>query len=108
MTEIKGECFRDMDGTVVINEIEARSDIGNIRRAKAKLEEAMKLIDPAKLDDARMSGKAKDALEDQRRRIYKNLANLSSSCENSGQLIERAVAKYRRIDRELAKIVKEG
>jgi hypothetical protein len=97
-----------MDGSIVIDEREARADIENIRRAHAKLEEAMKLIDPAKLDDSRMAGKAGDALGDQRRRIYKNLANLSLNCEKSNQLIEQTVTKYQRIDRELAKIAKGG
>jgi hypothetical protein len=98
--------LRDTDGTIVIDELEARADIGNIRQAKAKIEEAMKLIDPSKLDDTRMSGKARNALGDQLERIHKNLAGLFSNCEDSNRLIEQTVAKYQRIDSELAKIVK--
>jgi hypothetical protein len=95
-----------MGGTIVIDEREARDDIGNIRGAKAKLEEAMKLIDPAKLDDTRMSGKARNALGNQRQRIRRNLSDLSLNCEGTSRFIEQTVAKYQRIDRELAKIVK--
>jgi hypothetical protein len=100
--------LRDVDGTVVINEMEALVDIKSIRDAKAKLQEAVKLLDPARLDDARMSGKAREALGEQFQRICKDLANLGLNCDITNKFIENTVEKYQRIDRELAKAVKGG
>jgi hypothetical protein len=98
--------LRDADGTIVIDESEALADVKSIRDAKAKLQEAMKLLDPAKLDDGRMTGKARDALGEQLQRIYKNMENLGLNCDKTSRFIEQTVAKYRRIDSELAKILK--
>jgi hypothetical protein len=100
--------LRDAEGTIVIDELEAREDIKNIRSAKAKLLEAMRLLDPARLDDGRMSGKARDALGDQLQRIYKNMENLGLNCEKTSRFIEQTVARYRQIDSDLAKTVKGG
>ncbi|MDR0647895.1 MAG: hypothetical protein LBF92_00965 [Synergistaceae bacterium] len=100
--------LRDADGTIVINEIEAQADIKNVSDARAKLLEAMRLLNPAKLDESRMSGKAKDALADQLQRIYKNMENLGLNCEKTSTFIEQTVAKYRQIDSDLAKTLNGG
>jgi hypothetical protein len=100
--------LRDADGTVVIDEGEAREDMKNILDAMRKLQEAMELIDPAKLDDARMLGKGRDVLSVQFQRIHKKLTDLSGNCEKTSQFIGQTIAKYQQIDRELAKTLKGG
>jgi uncharacterized protein YukE len=100
--------LRDADGTVVIDEQEAHEDMKNILAAMRKLQEAMELIDPAKLDDARMLGRARDALNGQFQRIHKKLTGLSENCEKTSQFIGQTIAKYRQIDRDIAKAAKGG
>jgi hypothetical protein len=100
--------LRDSEGVIVINEIEAQADIKTIGDARAKLQEAMKLLNSDRLDDARMSGKVRDELLDQFQRICGALGRLSFDCDTTNKFIENTVEKYRRIDSELAKTVKGG
>ena len=94
--------LRNSSGQIVIDEGEARADIRNIEQARAKLEEARRLLDPNKLDDARMLGAARDALDGLFVRACKDLDSWIRQCDETKNFINATVEKYQKIDRELA------
>jgi hypothetical protein len=94
--------LRDFSGQIVIDEQEAAADIRNIDEARAKLAEARRLLDPRKLDDARMLGETRNALTVLLEKACKDLDDREAKCDRTKQFIKDTVAAYRRIDRELS------
>lgn len=98
--------LRDSDGRIVIDEAEAEAEAKKIEQAKAKLEEAQKLLDPAKLDSEHMRGETLDALGETFSRLSKDLKNWEEQCGATAKYIRTVVKKYQRIDREYAAKIK--
>ncbi|GHS95049.1 hypothetical protein AGMMS50276_09290 [Synergistales bacterium] len=94
--------LRDYDGKIVIDESEANKDINYINDARAKLEAAVRLLDPAKLDRTRMEGETRVALESQLTAAIKKIRAQMDNCASMSRYIKDVVAKYRQIDREMA------
>ena len=92
--------LRDANGQIVINEQEAEADIRKINQAKAKLAEARRMLNPSKLDDERMLGATRDALNEKLAKMNSDLDNWEHSCDSAAKYIRSVVDKYRRIDRE--------
>jgi hypothetical protein len=95
--------LRGYDGKIMIDEGEASSDIRNIDEARSKLEAAIKLLDPAKIDRARMEGETRIIMENQLSTAVKKIRAQMENCVGTSSYIKDTVEKYRRIDRELEK-----
>jgi predicted nucleic acid-binding Zn-ribbon protein len=93
--------LRDHNGRIVIDEREAAADVRKIDEAITKITSVIKKLDPAKIDDRRFLGEARDGFDDFLDRIRKDLSDMKTKCEAAKKLINDAVAKYQRIDREL-------
>jgi tRNA(Ser,Leu) C12 N-acetylase TAN1 len=88
---------------IVIDEAEAAADIKNIKNAIAKLAEARALLNPGRLNDSLMLGSVRTALGGKLDEFNANyLKKFERECEETCDMINAAVRKYRRIDRELA------
>lgn len=94
--------LRDRDGQIVINEREAAADIKKIKRAVDKLRSAMKILSPSSIDDTKMRGETRDALEDLLHRVCSDIARSSGQCDEVVRYINVVVENYRRTDRESA------
>jgi hypothetical protein len=94
--------LRDYNGKIVIDEYEAAADVRNIDEARVKLAEARRLLDPKKLDDSRMLGAMRDALNALLEKACADLDGRESKCDQVKDFINRTVATYQRIDRELS------
>ena len=92
--------LRDANGQIVINEQEAESDIRKINQAKAKLVEARRMLNPSKLDDGRMLGATRNALNEKLAKMNRDLDTWEQNCDSAARYIRSVVDKYRRIDRE--------
>jgi hypothetical protein len=93
--------LRDYNGRIVIDEGEAAADVRKIDEAINKITSVYQTIDPAKIDDSRFMGAAREGFDDFLGRIRKDLSDMKTRCESAKKLINDAVAKYRRIDMEL-------
>jgi hypothetical protein len=94
--------LRDSSGQIVIDEHEAAADVRNIDEARAKLAEARRMLDPSKLDDSRMLGMTRDALSALLEKACKDLDGREAKCDQTKDFINKTVAHYQRIDRELS------
>jgi hypothetical protein len=94
--------LRDYNGKIVIDEHEAAADVRNIDEARVKLAEARRLLDSKKLDDDRMLGAARDALVTLLDKACADLDGRESKCDQIKDFINKTVATYQRIDRELS------
>ena len=99
--------LRDASGAIVIDEAEAEEDIRRIQQACSKLDEARQYLNPASIDNTRMSGLTRDALEEQFTRMNKDLSDWENICEGTISYIRRVIAEYQRIDREYTAKAKE-
>ena len=99
--------LRDAKGTIVIDEAEAEEDIRRVQMAREKLDEAKQYLDPASIDQERMQGRTREALEEQFMKMNKDLSEWETACEETISYIRRIVAEYQRIDREYAEKAKE-
>lgn len=99
--------LRDATGTIVIDEAEAEEDVRSIELARSKLEEAKKYLDPRAIDNGRMYGSARDALEEQLSRIAYDLSDWQDRCDASVKYIRHVVSEYKRIDKEFSAKAKE-
>lgn len=99
--------LRDADGTIVIDEAEAEEDVRRIELARSKLEDVKRYLDPRNIDISRMSGAARDALEEQLDKISRDLSSWQENCDASVKYIRYVVAEYKRIDHEYAEKAKE-
>jgi hypothetical protein len=98
--------LRDYNGKIVIDDGEAAADVRRIETAGAKIEEAIKLLDPGKIDDARMFGAARTALDGVLEKMRGDLEKMRENCGHTKDFINNTVEKYRRIDRELRDTMK--
>ena len=98
--------LRDYNGKIVIDEGEAAADIRKIEEAGAKSEEAIKMLDPGKIDDARMFGAARTVLNEVLEKMRGDLGKMRENCGYTKDFINSTVEKYRRIDRELRDAMK--
>lgn len=92
--------LRNSNGQIVIDETEAEADAKKIEQAKAKLEEAHKLLDPSKLDSYCMRGETRDALEEIFSKLLSEFKSWEDNCSAASKYIRDVVKKYQRIDRE--------
>ena len=99
--------LRDSSGTIVINEAEAEEDIRRVQMAREKLDEAKQYLDPASIDQERMQGRTREALEEQFMKMNKDLADWEDFCDATVSYIRRVVAEYQKIDKEYAAKAKE-
>lgn len=99
--------LRDTSGTIVIDEAEAEEDILRILQARDNLDEAKQFLDPAAIDNERMGGLTREALEEQFARMSKALLDWENFCEETVTYIRKVVSEYKRIDREYAAKAKE-
>lgn len=94
--------LRDSSGQIVINEREAASDIRKIEAAAEKFRAALKLLDPAKLDDESFLGTTRGELDQLLVRIIRDINNKITQCEKTAGYIKYVVEKYQQSDRECA------
>ena len=100
--------LRDSNGKIVIDEAEAESEAKKIELAKSKLDEAMKLLDPSKIDSNRMRGETGDALQEIFKNFSKDFQQQSENCKTTAEFIRKVVTKYKRIDQEYSAKIKGG
>lgn len=94
--------LRDQDGQIVISEREAAADIKKIERAVDKLRSALKILSPSSIDDTKMRGETRDALEELLHRTCSDIARRSGQCDEVVRYINAVVENYRRADSECA------
>lgn len=95
---------------ILIDEPALRKDIQHIKDAKAKLEEADRLIPgAARIDAKRMMGDAFWALGDKLNELKRdNISKNISACGSLASYIDEVIKRYQATDRELASSVDGG
>lgn len=99
--------LKDSSGQIVINDREAEADIRKINNAKRRLENVIDMLDPSKLDDNKLQGETKAALEDQLHTAISKLKDLSNQCEAIVRYIRGVVTVYKAIDKAYANQARE-
>jgi hypothetical protein len=98
--------YKDASGKITIDEGEAKSDVNKINSARSKLAQARDILNPDKIGNLVIGGATREALDLQLAKVCKDLSSLETSCEDVGNFINSAVAKYQRIDRDLRNSMK--
>lgn len=94
--------YRDSNGNITINEVEANYDIDRIRRAIEYLNESKKALKGLINSASYMKGRTADAIVLKAKALVAEIDNLVARLNNDINIIKAAVVKYQNIDRALA------
>ena len=97
--------YRDASGAIMIDEIAANRDIGNIRTAVRDLDEAKtKLMDIINVSSG-FSGKAAQAQVEKGQALLKEIEKVQRELDSAVSLISRTVQAYKKLDQSLKETI---
>lgn len=100
--------YMDMNGNITINENAANADIKRLRAAKQYLADSENAISSLIKQAADGQGETATAVVEKANELKMQIERLISSIENTEDCINRTVAKYRRIDKEVRDSIKNS
>lgn len=94
--------YRDEDGNITIDEAAANSDIRKLRASMEKLKEASNAITQFTAQAENGEGSTTVAMIEKANAIMNKIKWVMDLIEDVINMIQRAVAKYQEIDRQIA------
>ena len=93
--------YTDANGTIMIDEVAAASDISKMKASRDKFSEALDAIQQVLGANSEMAGGIKDSLDESLLTIAENIRNQITMIDNMTAYIDHVVDHYKVIDQGL-------
>ncbi len=100
--------YRDHRGRITIDEVAARKDIKRIDEAIQRLNMARSALNQLHSTSVSIKGNTGHALEEKSMEIIGRLNASISYLEMTKSAVQKTVAKYQRLDREVKQLIQNG
>lgn len=100
--------YRDIDGRITIDEVEAQKDIASMRTAIIKLKDSKAALTQLVNKANELQGKTATSMASKSLELIKALEGRIAALEAAIDYIQKVVAHYQRVDQEVKRIIQSG